>query len=78
MPFATPAPTSAWQSVTLTADENWQARGGDIYVTAEATPPAGGGIQLMPGLVYSFTSGTTVYYRNSSLPSGEIWREAAV
>ena len=67
--------TQAWQSVTLAANEVWQARG-TVMVTADTTPPTDGeqGIYMTAGEVFDFASGATVYYRAAGQPCN-IWRE---
>lgn len=55
-----------WQSVTLSADELWQVRGGSMLITNEAPLDPEQGMELQGGEVRFFKTGRTVHYRKPS------------
>lgn len=68
----TNAPTT-WTSITLSQDEIWQCRGGEILTTVE-TPVDNAdnrGIRLHNGQVRLFRSGQTVNYRTLTMTGVE-------
>jgi hypothetical protein len=58
-----------WASVTLAADEVWQARGGSIFVTIENPIRADQGFLLVSGAVLPLKAGQTVNFR-ANVPVG--------
>lgn len=66
--------TTAWQNVTITADEIWQARDGTVDIDTDATNQLG--LQLRPGDAVKISAGKTVYYRLSLGSSALIARVA--
>lgn len=75
MPTATA--TQSWQTVTLSGNEKWQARG-PVMVTAdsgESTSSDGSvGLLMEQGEVLDFVSGDTVIYKAAGTNT-TIWRE---
>jgi hypothetical protein len=55
--------TGAWASVTLSSNEVWQVRSGNVEVDTEATEADRMGILLTLNDSIQLTSGATVYYR---------------
>ena len=57
--------TEAWSAaVTPEADETWQARGGPIFLTTNASAAEFDGLQLDDGDAIRVKAGTAVRYRS--------------
>ncbi len=69
--------TTSWSSaVTLTEDEIWQTRYGNIFISTTESPAAGDGFNLLQGEGVLIRSGRTVRYRKEGATEALIVREA--
>lgn len=69
--------TTGWSSpVTLTQDEVWQTRSGNIFLTTTPGASADDGVFLRSGRALLLSAGTEVRYRKEGRTSALIAREA--
>ncbi|MEL6208059.1 MAG: hypothetical protein AAFR47_22540 [Pseudomonadota bacterium] len=68
---------SAWSSpVTLSEDEIWQTRYGNVFVTTTSSPDDDDGFNLSQGLGVLIRAGRTVRYRKEGENPALLVREA--